>query len=285
MERAAANKFVPSAILLLTLLLAAFYVAVFRPLRSRAATLDAPLQALWQEYLATNRACAACVGLGPEFLGERRAQLTAAATNLAATVQWARGRMALPDPIRDVMDEPFRLIEFLNERQNLGEQLGRLAKQKGVTLAPGALGGLPEYSIDLPEPALLWPRLYMATQLLLTAIHCQVGTVSALTQLPAETHRSAAGGVGFLEAMPMRLELVGPAEALHRFLMSLPGRGPELAGVALDQVLTNKPAFYFEQFLLRKSAPTRPQEGQLEVTVRGFVPWVAEHIRQPNLEP
>jgi hypothetical protein len=64
--------------------------------------------------------------------------------------------------------------------------------------------------------------------------------------------------------------MVGPMNALMRFLVSLPLRPPELKAVGLE-ALTNKPALFVGRILLRKHAPDRPNDVHLEMTLSGMV--------------
>ena len=70
----------------------------------------------------------------------------------------------------------------------------------------------------------------------------------------------------------MRLEVTGGMEPLARFLTSLPLQGAELERTALAGVLTNKPAFFIGQVLVRKAPPDRPHDARIELVVSGFVP-------------
>jgi hypothetical protein len=83
----------------------------------------------------------------------------------------------------------------------------------------------------------------------------------------------------------MRLELIGPMDAVSRFLVSLPLLPAELPRVGLGPGLTNKPALFIDQVLLRKYAPERPHEAQLELTVCGFVPWTQDAGKLESARP
>ena len=99
------------------------------------------------------------------------------------------------------------MIDFQNERQRNAEALVRLGAEADVVFDPAATNGLPEYSVDMVEPGLLWARLHASYELLLTALQCKVTTVKALTQLPTVTHRGVSDGAPFAIETPMRLEL------------------------------------------------------------------------------
>jgi len=263
----------PAITVWLAAALAVYYFAVFQRLSHRAAGLDRELTNTWQRFVVAGQAGPATEGLNLTNCEELLSRLDAGITNLTTAQRLVQSRIGLPAEVRAKMGESFWLIDFQNERFQRAAQLAQLAKEKGVALEPGATNGLPEYAADMPAPALLWPRLHMANHLLLTAIHCKVGALRSLSQLPSLSHRAAANQSVFLEELPMRLELIGPMDSISRFLVSLPLLPAELPSAGLGPGLTNKPALFIDQVLLRKYAPERPHDAQLELTVCGFVPW------------
>ncbi len=269
----------PLATLLVTLLLALTYVAIYQPLARRAESLDKSLRQAWEQFAATNRSSQATAGVKLENLGSRLEALEASAADLAALRTLIDGRLALPANVRAQLRSPFQLIDFENERLLQAENLAALAKQKKVTLEPGATNGLPQYAGEPGESSLLWPRLYFASQVLLMAVHSQVGSVRELTQMPNVNHRSALDGHRDFEEMPMRLTLVGDLEPVNRFLTSLPLRGAELEATGLATVLSNKPSLFIDHLLARKAAPDRPGDVLVEVEVSGFVPLTGTLLR------
>ena len=253
------------------LVLGIYYLTVFRPLAHRAATLDRPLVTDWNRLMATNRASTATEGLDLENCQQRLLDLKQQATNLETAERLVGGRLQLPPAVQRRMTAPFQLIDYQNERLARIAQLMTAAKAKGTTLAPSSTNGLPEFVVDVPQPAMLWPRLALAYQLLLTAVECQVGTIQALYQLPHIPHTAGPDRSRVLYEMPMQLELIGDMHAVSRFLATLPLRPDELAVVGLATTLTNKPPLFIRQILLRKHSPEHPHEVDLQLTVSGFV--------------
>jgi len=260
----------PAASAVVAVLLALYYASILRPLSRRVTELDAPLTNLWHRFTLTNRTFDACAGLDLTNASLRVDELRGALAQLQSAQDLARARLGLPPDINARLAEPFQLIDFQNDRSRLAAALLRLANEKGVACQPAAASGLPEYSVDLVDPRLLWPRLHLAHQLLLTAVHCQVAGLESLTQLPPASHRSNGGG-GLIEELPMRLEVSGSADAVARLVTSLPLRGDELNTVGLAAALTNKPAFFARQILARKHSPERPGDVRLEIDVSGLV--------------
>jgi hypothetical protein len=259
-----------SLVLLGTLALAVYYVAVFKPLSQRARSLDRPLTQLWDKLVATNESATAVAGMNLENYVARSSALERVATNLAAAELLIRKRIEWPQQVQEQMAAQFRLIEFQNERLQRIAQLAALAQERKAAIEPGATNGLPEYAADTVDPVWLWPRLHMAGQIWLTALHSKVTVLRSMTQLPNQGQLWPSPGIESMIQLPVRLELVGPMESLAVFLSALPLQGEELQRVGLA-TLTNKPALFIDQILIRKGVPERPAEAQLEVTVVGVL--------------
>jgi hypothetical protein len=236
--------------------------------------LDQPLRQAWESFAATNLSSEATSGVTLDNFATRLAAVESSATELSHLRGLIEQRLALPTNVLDQMRSPFQLIDFENERLLRGESLQALAKARKIGFTPGASNGLPRYSAELSPAAqpLLWPRLHFTTQLLLTAMHSQVGAVLELAQLPPVTHRSRRDGRVLLEEIPMRIEVLGSIEAVSRFLTSLPLRGAELDAAQLTTVLSNKPPLFINHLFARKAAPDRPADIKVELEVSGFVP-------------
>lgn len=261
----------PIATALAGLVLVLYYASVFKPLSRRVDDLDGPLTNLWHSFVTTNRTHEACAGLDFTLVDQRVEELRGALKHLESAQSAVQTRLKLPPEVNARLAEPFQLIDFQNDRSRQAEALTRLAKEKGVACEPAVLNGLPEYSVDLVDPRLLWPRLYFANQLLLAAVHSKVAGLRSLTQLPSISHRKDSVGDGLLEELPMRIELFGPTPAVAQFVTSLPLRGEDLNLVGLDTLLTNKPVFFAGRILARKHSPERPEDVLLELTVSGWV--------------
>jgi hypothetical protein len=264
----------PSISLLLGFALAAYYVAVFRPLCQRSAALDQPLIATWNRFAATNDLSPVVRGLNLDNHDQRLRQLQGQARSLEAASALVQQRIVWPEAVQAKLAAPWQLIDFQDERYQRIQALAALARDRKLALEAGATNGFPEYAADMALPTLLWPRLHMADQLLLTAVHCQVRSLRNLQQLPTESHRYARREQVFLMELPMRLELTGSMDAVTRFLAALPlATTNELRTVGVSAALTNKPPFFLGQLLVRKSTPEQPHEVQLEAVVSTFLPW------------
>ncbi len=269
------RSYLPECTLLGALVAALGFFGFFQTEARRADALDRPLRQAWESFAATNQSSEATAGLSLEELPAALERLQQSAGELLELRQLVTERLQLPADTLERLGEPFLLIHFENERLRLAEELVALARSKKVGYEAAVTNGLPRYTADLVEPALLWARLEFARQVLLTALHAQVGAVRHLEQLPAVSHRSLITGRRYYEELPMRLEVVGTVDPVSRFLTNLPLRGAELEDTGLAGALTNKPVLFLSHLLLRKSAPDRPAEMRVELIVSGFVPQEA----------
>lgn len=262
----------PSTVTLLGLLvLALVFFAGVRPAARRTASMSVELTNLWQRVIASNQTFTACAGVTPDNYRDRLKALNQTQSDVGAARRLIDARVALPGEVLDRSRAPFQLLDFQSERQILAEALMRQARASGVTFQSGATNGLPQYSAELPNPALLWLRLFLSKQILETAVECRVGSVRLLEQLPVPVRREAEDVPAYLE-LPARIEVAGPLDGLVRFLSCLPLRGEEFDHVQLPLNLTNKPALFISHVLARKESPDRPGDVHLELVVSGFVP-------------
>jgi hypothetical protein len=253
------------------ILLALYYAAFLRPFSHRVDALDHTLTNVWHALIQTNTTFPACTGINLTNAADRLATFQTSLTNLDTVTRATLARLDLPPEIRARIAEPFQLIDFQNERARIAEALTRLASDNGITFDPAVLNGLPEYSADLVDPRLLWPRLHACQQLLLTAIRAKPVTIRALSQLPTRQHRAPNPGQPDLEELPMRIDIAGHADALVLFLSALPLRGSELPTLGLPDPPTNKPPFFIDRILTRKHSPERPYDAFLELTLSAWV--------------
>ncbi len=268
-------KWFPSAAFLATLLMAGYYRFAYQPLVRASAAQDKELSTLWSRLVSSNEHVNACRGLSLDNYSDRVTQLKGALASLEAAQKRVRERIEIGAATRAKMEQPWQLIDFQIERLQQAGALLRMAKEHRVSIEAAALAGLPEYSVDLPEPRLLWPRLEMAVQLLTTAIQSQVSSIRSLNQLSPITHSWPTQDAPALEEVAMRVELVGSTESITRFLRGIPATGDRLVSLGFTGAVTNKPVFFVDKVLVRKFAPDRPGDVQLEARVCSFVPWPA----------
>ncbi len=259
--------------------LALYYFLVFRPLSHRVEALDGPLDEVSQELVNVGLES---IGIHDLDLAQVKKTKAALETSLETTKKAGQiivGRVELEPEIRAKLKEPFLLIDFQYERQKRIEQVTALAKTQQVTLDSAVPAGFPEHKTEMKDPNLLWGELSIVHHILTAAINNKIGAVKNLTVLPVQP-RHAAAGETFLEAISVRVELVGPMESASNFLLALPLRAEEMKAAGLPESLPGKPALFLDKLILRKQTPEKPAEVNLDVVVCGFVRTVDIPVAQ-----
>ncbi len=259
------------AMLAAGLALAAYLALVYLPLGERARALDDPLRKARQRLIDLNLENPFVGGLDPEQIDNQLRRLESELATLQTSESTIFDRVELDAPTRAKLRQPFQLIDYQNERQLRIEELAALAKQHQVAIAPLAILGFPEYITDRPEPALLWAQLTLVNHVLTLAVLSKVSAIpSLLTPAPEPLRLAESGGV-FLDVIPIRLELVGSADALSQFLRLIPLLPEEAKALGLPEPLPAKPALFLERIVLRKTDAAKLDQGHLEVLLRGYV--------------
>src|SRR5688572_6519273 len=170
------------------LAIALFYVAVYRPLSYRADALDLPLAAAFSK-LSTNSLSGFAVDAStPTNVQHSLARARLALTNLARAEKAILERIRPGPALRARLEEPFQLIDYLNDRQQRLEKLDQLAKERRVSVPAEVWASVPEYAADEKNASTLWIQLFVTEQLLGTAIRAGVSNISFLQILPGRTH-------------------------------------------------------------------------------------------------
>jgi hypothetical protein len=251
--------------------LAAFCLLVYLPLEERGEALDGPLRRARQRLVALNVENPFVGGLDPEHISDTLARMDKDLELLKRSERVILGRIELDAPTRGKLRAPFQLIDYQNERQLRIEELGALAKKQGVVLDAAAVAGFPDFVADRPEPGLLWAQLSLVQHLVHLAIQSKVSAVQSLAAPIPEPVRFAEGGGVFMEVIPIRLEVTGPADALSRFLRVIPLRNDEAKAFGLPDPLAAKPALFIDRIAYRKIASEKTDQGHVELHVRGYV--------------
>lgn len=262
----------PAALtLLLLLVLATLFFGWLRPMVQQSVTLNESLTNVWHHVLLTNRIFVACAGVTPDNVEARREAMNRTQDEIGDARKLIDARIALPTNVIERLASVWQLHDYQNEVQIAADQVSAAARAAQVTFAPGVTNGLPQYAAEMGNPRLLWPRLFLSTQVLLTAVQCQVSEVRALRQLPSPENPDPGQAAAYVE-LPVHLEVTGPVDSLVRFLACLPLRGEAFGAVGLPAVLTNKPSLFVNRILARKTAPDAPEFVNLELGISGFVP-------------
>jgi hypothetical protein len=256
------RSFIPLA----AMALGAYYILVFLPLHRHALRLDTPLLRAGQRLAATmDQTNASSI----DFLHiTNQLQETRQAIGfLRDARQKALARIEPGPGIQASMNAPFELVEFENQRSKETDALQRLAKQSGVTLDAGVLAGLPEHTLEVRQPALLWPALSMATDLVRSAIQCKVAALYSLS-FPAALDSTAADR---LVELPFELEFSGSASNALQLLRSLPLRSEELRAAGWTNAPAQKPALFLDRVLLKKQSSDKLDDVRVSLRAVGFV--------------
>jgi hypothetical protein len=265
------RKRVQRLLLLGVLGLALYFLAVYRPLSHRAASLDEPLRQCWRDLAAITLETRGFSGEDLPRMQDALEQTRSSLTALNQSAEDARALVQLDPAVRAKLGEFFQLIDYQNERQLLLEELTQLARGRKVRLDPGVAAGFPEYRADRQQPALLWAQLTLLRHVLMAAVNSKVTAITEV-RLPAlQLHTFGTNPPDVLVEIPLQLQLTGSSPAVGRFLESLPLRAETIKARGLPEALTNKPALFLDQVFLRKEGRDKPDDVRLELGVCGFV--------------
>jgi hypothetical protein len=253
------------------LALAAYYLLVFVWLAHRAAQFDGPLRQHWKD-LASALDQTNATALDFQRITNQLRETRQALTVLASARKKAQARFDLSPDLRAKMTaESFSVVEYENARGTEMDELGKLAKEQQVTLEPAVLAGFPKYTVEVLQPALLWPALSLVDGLLTTAIQSKVTAIHSLESPLVFTNAPAANAAGRLAQIPLQVELTGPVAGVLRLLQSLPLRGEELRAAGFTNATAGKLPLLLERLILKKQSPDKPDEVRVSLRLVGFV--------------
>lgn len=271
-------------VVLATLALAIAYVGILRPLNQRVAEEEQPLKEIRERLVRTMNEAGLPPGTDFRSLEERLSELRAAATAFSQATREAMPRLEQPPEVRSRIEEPFQLVEFLNESQRRLEELAALAQANRVTLTPGLPRGFPRYQPELAQPELLWVQLATVNRLVRTAIRAGVREVTELSVEPLAFQEPAEYGPALPPlALPpppatnrwtvvrVHLTTVGTVDALSRLLLGLAFTPAEVKRAGLPPELEGRPALFLDQLLLRRHQLESAEQAQLELVVSTVV--------------
>lgn len=263
--------------------LASAYLAILRPLAARVEQEDGPIAGL-REALA-KATLEAGLPRGTDFatLSNRLSELRAASTAFSTAERESLPRLEHPPEIRTRLEEPFQLVEFLNESQRRLEELAAQAQAGRVTLTPGLPRGFPRYQAELARPELLWIQLATVNRVIRTAIRAGVREVSEVSVEPLPLQEPAEVGPlpppGLSPASPtnswtvlrVHITTIGAMDALGKLLVALSLSPEELKRTGLSDELATRPALFIDQLLLRRNQLEAAEQAQLELVVSTVV--------------
>lgn len=250
--------------------LALFYLLGFLPLARRATNLDAPLDSAWKKLAAsleqTNSNAIDFLHITNQ-LSETRQALTI----LEETKKRAAARLQLPDALRNQLSGPFQLVDFQNERSKQIDELDQQAKKQNVTIDASVYSGFPEHTMDLRDPALLWPALALTDDLLGTAVRSKVTAVHSLEVVLDLTNAPPIDGPGRWSEIPIQVEFTASADCAAKVIQSLPLRADEIHAAGLPEAPPDKAPLLIDRVIIRKQTPEKLDEVRVWLRAVGFV--------------
>ncbi len=281
-------------LVLAVIALALAYVTLLQPLVRRVAEEEKPLLDLQNQVAQATVDAGLPRGSGFLAVSNRLASLAAASHDFAAAVGESLPRLDLPPEVRARLEEPFQLVEFLNESQRRLEELAAQAQARKVALTPGLPRGFPAYKPELARPELLWVQLATVNRVVLTAIRAGVRDVTEISVDPLPFAEPTEFGPAQPPGTPgpspspppsdttpasgprwtlLRLHLTasGGIDALARLLLALALTPEELKRTGLAEELGGRPALFLDHVLLRRNQLDDAELGQLEVVVSTVV--------------
>jgi hypothetical protein len=259
-----------SLIPLAGLALVVYYALFYLPLARRAASLDEPLQKGWRKLAASlDQTNATTLDLArlTNQLSETRQALAV----IENTKQEAALRLELSAALKAKMGAPFQLVDYQNERSKLIDELDKTAKEQKITVDVAVFAGFPEHTIDTTDPALLWPALSLAEDLLGTAIRCKVTAIHSLEVPLAMTNSPAPEAAGRWDQIPMQVEFTASADSAEKFVQSLPLRAEELRTAGLPAAPADKTPLFIDRLIIKKQSLEKTDEVRVWLQAIGFV--------------
>jgi len=274
-------------LLLAVLALAIAYVSMLRPLVRRAGDADGPNNELRDKLTAATLAAGLPKGTSFNALSNRLETLRAASEAFANAVRETLPRLEHPPEVRARLEEPFQLVEFLNESQRRLEELASLAQATRGTLTPGLPRGFPRYQPEVARPELLWVQLATVNRLIRTALKSGLRDVREVSvePLPLIEPVEAPPNVPLLPpvAAPpanatnrwatvrVHLTAVGNVDAIGKLLLALALTPDELKRTGLPDDLAGRPALFLDRLLIRRNQLDAAEQAQLELVVSTVV--------------
>lgn len=266
--------------------LAVAYFGLLRPLARRVVAEDEPLRGVLEQLGKATAEAGLPAGIGFGALSNRLRSLEAATAEFEAAVGEAMPRLEAPPELRVRLEEPFQLVEFLNESQRRVEELQTAAQAGKVGLTPGLARGFPSYRPELARPELLWVQLAMVSRVVQTAVRVGVREVKEVSveplavqevadygpSVPPQMQAPVRGQDGYRwVSLRLHVTVVGTVDALGRLMLGLTMTPEEVGRLGLPEALGGKPALFIDQVLMRRNELQEAEQVQLEMVVSTVV--------------
>ena len=252
------------------LVLAGYYLFVMRPLAHRAEKLEKPLNEARHKLLVsldnTNAVAVDFQHITNQLSVTRQALLA-----LDNAKRQAMVRLQLDPAVSARIQADFQLVDYDNERGKQLDDLGKLAKQQKIPVAPAVFASFPEHTADVKQPALLWAALSLTDGLLRTAIQCKVSAIHSLGVTPVLTNAPPTNSIDRLVEIPLQIEFTSPAAGAARLFQCLPLRAEEIRAAGLIEAPAPKPVLFIDRLVIQKQSPEKSDDVHVWLRVVGLV--------------
>jgi len=252
------------------LCLGAFYLFGFLPLAHEAVNLDAPLDSAWRK-LACSLDQTNTLAIDFLHITNQLNETRAALAILEDTKKKAAGRLEVAPVLRARLNDPFQLVDFQNERSKQSDDLDRVTKERQITVDPAVYAGLPEHTIDIRDPSLLWAALAMSEELIATALRCKVSALHSLEVNLDLTNAPPSEALRRWAQIPLQFEFTASGDNALKVIQSLPLRADELKAAGLPEAPAEKAPLFIERLIVRKESPEKLDEVRVWLQAVGFV--------------
>lgn len=252
------------------ILLACVYLFLFLPMSRWSNGLDKPLDDSWRK-LTISLGRSNTVMIDFRHLTNQLAETRQALAQLEAAKKVALNRLTVAPALRAKMSAPFQLVDYEDERGKRLENLGKLAKEKQVTIDPAVSVGFPEHTAEIRERPLLWAAMFLADDLLSTAMRCKVTAIHSL-EVPLDLTNAPPHGTFRWAEIPLQIELTAPADCVTRFVQSLPLNPEEIHAAGLPDAAPTKALLFIDRLIMRKQSPDKLDEVRLWIRTIGYIP-------------
>jgi hypothetical protein len=256
---------------LVGLVLAAYYFLVFLPLAHRADRIEDRLQRHWSQLAAALDQKTNVVALDFQRITNQLEETRLALAQLRAARIQAAARFDLGPALRAKMKPPFQVNDFENDRGQKMDDLTKFALQHKVGLETNVLAGFPEYTIDVEQPAFLWPALSMVDGLLIIAVQCKVTAICGLESPLVFTNVPPPDATQGVAQIPLQVEVVGSVDSVLRLIQALPLRREQLRAAGFTNAPPGKLPLLLDRIIIKKQSPDKPDEVRAALRVIGFV--------------
>ena len=243
----------------LGLLVLGLYLLIFRPMTDELAHLDAELDRTHREI--------AEIGMGyPENPGEYLDNASLKLERMQKLFGDLSEHVVFHSGIEELLESPFRVLEFEQRRFDIQQSLRGLAAERGSSLPDDLFRGLPSYSETIEPPQRLWMHLEFFNHVVGALLSSGAGLrVERIESLPIKALADPTEGDLSRMKLRIRLKVRGPFSSLATFLnASLPG------GEGAGSSLTKK-AYNIERLDLRSDRDRGEGAVVLDAMLSGFI--------------